>query len=264
MVRRLIVDEPPSRLAIWSWRLVLFALAVAFLAVVLARGGFVETVPAFVILAAGLALAALGIVFALAGLIVIWFNGNPGAGKAMLALLLGGALVAWPGYLGVQSYGLPMISDVTTNTADPPRFEVIARLRPRGANALDYPGAETAQKQQAAWPDIGPLAVAATPAEAFAGALDVVARRKWSIVETRTPQAGRRDGRIEAVALTPVMGFRDDVVIRVRAAAGGAVVDIRSASRYGRFDFGSNARRVRSLSEEIEEEVGTQAAAATR
>ena len=68
--------------------------------------------------------------------------------------------------------------------------------------------------------------------------------------------AGRRDGRIEAVARTPILGFRDDVVVRVRADPDGARVDIRSTSRYGRHDFGTNAARVVALSEAIDDAVG--------
>ena len=43
------------------------------------------------------------------------------------------------------------------------------------------------------------------------------------------------------------MGFRDDVVVRVRAEPDGARIDARSSSRYGTFDFGTNAARIRRL-----------------
>jgi Protein of unknown function (DUF1499) len=54
------------------------------------------------------------------------------------------------------------------------------------------------------------------------------------------------------------MGFRDDVVVRVRQIQGGSRVDVRSSSRYGQFDFGANAARVRSLLEDIEYEIENQ------
>ena len=67
------------------------------------------------------------------------------------------------------------------------------------------------------------------------------------IVDARGSQNGSvRDGIIEAVARTPILGFRDDVVVRVRATTDGARIDVRSASRYGRHDFGTNAARVRN------------------
>ena len=45
----------------------------------------------------------------------------------------------------------------------------------------------------------------------------MITKRNWRIVDRAPPQPPRRDGRIEAVARTPIMGFRDDVVVRVRA-----------------------------------------------
>src|SRR5215831_2868023 len=74
----------------------------------------------------------------------------------------------------------------------------------------------------------------------------------WVVVDSREP-AGRRDGRIEAVARSTIMGFRDDVVVRVREDPDGARIDARSSSRYGSFDFGTNAARVRRLLNDIEE-----------
>ena len=44
----------------------------------------------------------------------------------------------------------------------------------------------------------------------------MVNKRRWLVLDAREPQPNRRDGRIEAVARTPIMGFRDDVVIRIR------------------------------------------------
>jgi uncharacterized protein (DUF1499 family) len=261
MLRRLIIEEPPSRLAGWSRWLALFALAVALLAVIIVRGNLVEAVPGFVVLASALVLAAIAILMAIGAFVVIWRHGNPGFGRALTAFVLGGLMLAYPAYLSGQSFRAPAISDITTDTADPPRFEAIARVRPRDANSIVYAGAEAAQRQRSAYPDIAPLQTAVAPDEAHSAALEVLNGRKWRVVDARTPQAGRRDGRIEAVARTPIMGFRDDVVVRVRPSGSGARIDIRSASRYGSRDFGSNARRIRGLLEEIEETIGAQPAA---
>jgi hypothetical protein len=54
------------------------------------------------------------------------------------------------------------------------------------------------------------------------------------------------------------MGFRDDVVVRVRADEGGARVDMRSASRYGQGDFGTNAARIRKFMNDIDDYVSVQ------
>ena len=113
--------------------------------------------------------------------------------------------------------GCRAITDVVTDPDDPPRFETIARLRPRDANPIAYPGRAVAEKQRAAYPDVEPLVVTSTPQQAYETALAVITKRKWFVVDARAPQPGRREGRIEAVARTPIMGFREDVVVRVRA-----------------------------------------------
>jgi uncharacterized protein (DUF1499 family) len=262
MVRRVALEEPPSRLAIWSRRLGLFALVVALLAVIIVRGGFVETIPGFVVLAGALVIAAAAVLLALAAFVVIWNEGNPGLGRALVGALIGIALIAYPAFIVARGYALPALADITTDPGDPPRFEAIARVRPREANPIAYPGPQAAQTQRAAYADIAPLQLASTPDEAYRAALEVIKKRKWAVIDERSPQGGRRDGRIEAVARTTIMGFRDDIVIRIRRSSAGAVVDFRSASRYGQRDFGSNARRIRSLSEDIEEEAANQPAAA--
>jgi uncharacterized protein (DUF1499 family) len=112
--------------------------------------------------------------------------------------------------------------------------------------------------QRATYPSIAPLQTSSTPLELYEAAIAVVTKRKWRVVDARAPQAGRREGRIEAVARTALMGFRDDVAIRIRPISGGARLDIRSASRYGQRDFGANAQRILGLIEDIEEAVAPQ------
>jgi hypothetical protein len=58
----------------------------------------------------------------------------------------------------------------------------------------------------------------------------------------------RSERRIEAVATTRWFAFKDDIAIRISPAAnGGSVLDIRSASRVGLSDLGTNARRIRTF-----------------
>ena len=78
------------------------------------------------------------------------------------------------------------------------------------------------------------------------------------IIDRRPPQAGRPEGHIEAVARTLIMGLRDDVVVRVRGGPDGSRIDLRSSSRFGSFDFGSNAARIRSLINDIDDAVGNE------
>jgi hypothetical protein len=86
---------------------------------------------------------------------------------------------------------------------------------------------------------------------AFEVTMQLVTKRKWLVIDERSPQPPRRIGRIEAVARTAIMGFREDVSIRITADGEGSRVDLRSSSRYFESDLGSNAARVTRLIDDI-------------
>jgi hypothetical protein len=252
MQRRRLVEQPRSQLALWARRLAIFSLPVALLAIIVARAGLFEAQPVLVTFGAALTLAGLAILLAIAALIGIWIDGRAGAGYALAALFVSFALLGYPAYLGYKAYRLPPINDVTTDPYDPPRLDAAQRLRTRAANSTVYGGISVFQRQSAAYPDIAPLSEDVPPQIVYDTAYSVITKRKWVIVDARPPQPGR-DGIIEAVARTPIMGFRDDVVIRLRPAGGGTRVDARSSSRYGFHDFGANASRLISLLSDIDD-----------
>src|SRR5712691_824440 len=258
MARHHLQSEPTSRLAIWARRMAGFAFVASFLAVIIVRSGLFEIRPALATFAGALAIAVVALLLALAAFVVIWMEGLAGMGAALSAMAISLLLLAYPAYFGLKAYRLPWIYDITTDPIDPPRYEALARLRPRDANPILYAGLYAAEQQRTAYPDIGPLGTNATVQAAFDAVLAVVTKRRWLIIARSPPQAGRREGRIEAVARTPIMGFRDDVVIRVRAEPDGARIDARSSSRYGTTDLGTNAARIRTLMNEIEDAIRAQ------
>ena len=249
-MRRPFLDEPITPLAIWSARLALFAVAVAALSVIIVRSGLLDIGPALATFAAALLFAAAAILLGLASFVAIWRNGAPGLGRALAGLLLGAALLGYPAYLAARAVKLPEINDVTTDFVNPPRFDVLARLRPPGR--VNYP-ARFAESQRKAYPDIVPLQADLSVRQAYDQALKVVTKRKWLVVDAHTPSPSHRQGVIEAVARTPIMGFRDDVVVRVTPLGDGSRIDVRSASRYGLSDFGANAKRIAALLTDIDE-----------
>jgi len=257
MLRRLIADQPTSLLAIWARRTALFSLIATILAIIIVRSGLLEFRPALATVGSALAFSAIALLLAFAAFVVIWREGLMGIGYSLTAIGIGIALLAYPSYLAVASHRLPWIYDVTTDPIDPPRFEALARIRPRDANPVIYAGLSAAELQRNAYPEIETLEQEATAQASYEAALAVVTKRKWNVVARRPPERGR-EGRIEAVARTPIMGLREDVVIRVRAEGQGSRVDARSSSRYGSFDFGTNAARVRTLIDDIDDAVGRQ------
>jgi uncharacterized protein (DUF1499 family) len=258
MARRPFTDERTSRLAIWARRLALFSMAAVFLSIVIVRSGFLEIRPALATFAAALALAVIALLMAFAAFIVIWREGLLGMRAALVAIGIAIALLAYPAVLIAQTYKLPWIYDITTDPIDPPRYDTLAKIRPRNANPVIYAGLSAAEKQIEAYPDIEPIESALNARQAYDAALTVVRQRRWLIVDARAPDQDRREGRIESVARTPIMGFRDDVIVRIRTEAHGSRIDIRSSSRYGTFDFGTNAKRVRALIDDIDSELSDQ------
>src|SRR4051794_16985244 len=226
-------SEPVSGLATWSRNLALFSIIAVVVSILIVRFGFLEMKPALATFFGALALAALSILFGLAGFAAIWQNGSRGMARILLALLIDAAILAYPAYLALQYRKLPPIHDVTTDPIDPPRFDALARLRTGdGANPAAYAGLYSAEQQRRFYPDIEPIELEIPVDRAYAIALQLVNKRKWLVIDERAPQPPRRIGRIEAVARSAVMGFREAVSIPVVANGAESRAAIPSASRY--------------------------------
>lgn len=181
-----------------------------------------------------------------------------GVGAALGALAI--PVVVAGGFIAMQRAGppIPPIHDVATNVADAPSFTpaTLAARQASGANPVIEMSAKlgstpayaanVALKDKtlgevgaAAYPALKPLNAAADPATTYAAALAEAEAQGWTVT-TKDPAAGV----VEAVAETALFGFKDDVTIRVRAAGTGSVVDVRSVSRVGLSDMGTNAKRI--------------------
>src|SRR5216683_5650409 len=245
-------SEPFSGLATWARNLAVFAVVAVVVSIIIVRFGFLEMKPALATFFGALACAALSILVGLAAFAAIWQNGSRGMSRILLALLIDAILLAYPAYLGLQYRKLPPIHDITTDPIDPPRFEALARLRAgEGANSAVYAGLYSAEQQHIAYPDIETVELETPVQRAYELTLQLVNKRKWLVIDERPPQLPRRIGRIEAVARTPIMGFREDVSIRVTPDGEDSRVDIRSSSRYFDSDLGSNAARISRLIDDI-------------
>jgi len=246
-------SEPVSGLASWARNLAVFSVVAVVVSIIIVRFGFLEMKPALATFFGALALAGLSILLGLAAFVAIWQNGSRGMSRILLALLIDAVVLAYPAYLGLQYRKLPPIHDITTDPIDPPRFEALARLRASdGANTAVYAGLYSAEQQRLAYPDIETVELEVPVQRAYEITLQIVNRRKWLVIDERPPQPPRRIARIEAVARTPIMGFREDVSIRVTPdGEDDSRVDIRSSSRYFESDLGSNAARVTKLIDDI-------------
>lgn len=183
---------------------------------------------------------------------VLWLS-RPGRGRpvafvlALAALVVSVPVFAVPMAWRLRAGDAPPIHDITTDTNAPPRFDAIVPLRQGAPNPVEYSGQETAIQQREAYPDIRPVILDEPIADAFERALGAARAEGWEIVDSDL-----EEGRIEATDRTFWFGFRDDVVVRLTANGERTIVDVRSKSRVGRGDVGTNARRVRSYLERLQ------------
>jgi uncharacterized protein (DUF1499 family) len=162
-------------------------------------------------------------------------------GSNLVVFILCALIVTAGMMFKAQAQSLPVIHDISTDTANPPVFKAVLPLRADAVNPVEYEGAEIAKQQATAYPDIKPLELGENKQKSFDEALDAAKKMKWDIVDQSLT-----DGRIEAVATTAFFGFKDDVVIRLTEISPETTrLDIRSLSRVGKSDVGANAARIR-------------------
>lgn len=133
-----------------------------------------------------------------------------------------------------------MIHDVSTDTDDPPAFVALRDVRLNCSNGVDYSGGNHSHT------NIEPQFFTQSRELIFQAALVAANALRWQVAAAVTAE-----GRIEATATTRLLRFKDDVVIRLRPAGNGVRLDVRSASRVGSTDFGTNARRLRTFFSEL-------------
>lgn len=159
----------------------------------------------------------------------------PAVAGMIVALVVVGVLWQWK----LTAQRVPPIHDITTDTENPPAFVAIRPLRADAPNPAAYGGPAVAAEQHKGYPDLGPLFLPVPPAPAFERALKSARDMGWRIVDSNPAK-----GRIEATDTTFWFGFKDDIVVRIGESNGGSRIDVRSVSRVGRSDVGTNARRI--------------------
>ncbi|MDX5362736.1 MAG: DUF1499 domain-containing protein [Pseudazoarcus pumilus] len=159
---------------------------------------------------------------------------------------LAGAMLLLP-VVGMAGYWLhaglthPVINDVVTDPTLPLDFRAMPV-------AVPYPGEAFAEKQRAAYPEVQPLHLDATPQLAYDAALRLINERGWQVAMSEPAR-----GRIEAIARSRIFRFADEIAVQLTPAPDGVRVDVRSRSRVGRSDLGVNAARVRLFLQDLQQ-----------
>jgi uncharacterized protein (DUF1499 family) len=162
------------------------------------------------------------------------------------ALLAGLVAVVVPFEFQRRARAVPPIHDISTDLENPPTFDAIVPLRADAPNDLDRTS-EVTELQRQGYPDLAPVTLPIPLDQAFDRALAAAQEPGWQIVT-----ADKSSGRIEATDTTRWFGFEDDVVVRLTPWGAGTRVDVRSVSRIGRSDIGTNARRIRQYLDRLQ------------
>lgn len=211
------------------------------------RIGLVSLPHAFTLLQwaayAGVAATGVGIIAALlAYRRRAWFPMLVGATAIVAGLVASAIPFTWQR----RAQNAPPIHDITTDLENPPSFDAVVPLRAEAPNSLERPE-DLAEQQRQGYPDLAPIVLPGPLDQAFTRALAVAQDAGWEIVT-----ADKGSGRIEATDTTRWFGFTDDIVVRLTPWGAGTRIDVRSVSRVGRSDIGTNARRIRRYLEGLQ------------
>lgn len=184
----------------------------------------------------GLGCAVLALV---SGVLAVRKRNFAGVALSVVALLLALFVFGVPYSWKQKAQSSPRIHDISTDLDNPPKFVAILPLR---EGPVEHGGAVISSQQLKAYPDIKTLILPVSKDQAFQAALTTAREMGWKIVAEELAE-----GRIEATDRTLWFGFTDDVVIRIFPAGERSLVDIRSVSRVGISDVGTNAERIRTF-----------------
>lgn len=238
-----------SKWAILARRLGGLAVPLTLVPVIMHRERFLDSglflvVALFAALVAGLAVLA-----ALVAVARLWHTGDQGWGKALAGFFLGLLCLAPFGYYGALALRYPIVTDIATA----PRGELPLIFEPDTA-AMPPPRVLTQAEQQQYFPNATTRTYPLDPFQLYAIVAHLAEVQGWDIRQRREPGIGGDPGRLNARIVT-LLGWREEAVLRVSAIAGGAAVDMRSASIGAQHDLGSNGNRISDFLVTLDNEV---------
>lgn len=255
------MERRRTRSAAWSRRFASFSVALFLLSGLCHRYGLLETYPFFWVLGIVFVCAVFAIMMGVYAFTRLWYYGDLGGGDLTLGSLTGLAVLAPFMLYGYWGATLPMLSDITTDTEDPPAMVLSAAARNAQMNPILPVTEENARLQAAAYPTITGRRYA-LPFDVTVDAVKAVVKADgWTLHADGEAREGDEQATIEALAHTLILAFPVDVAIRVTAEEGSSYVDMRSNSRYGLYDFGDNAARITAFLNELDTQTAGMAGA---
>ena len=206
-------------------------------------------------------LLVIGVVLCVAALIlaslyfltaIIFHLRSPGD-RLVLVVICAVPMAMFQQVIGIEGLKAPKLVDISTDIIDPPIYLQAVNLRDPGDNSTKYNLAR-GPLQAYSYPDIDSLHVNQSTRRAFRALRNATVSEGWTITYDDW-----NTGKLEAVVSTPIMGFEDDIVMRVTASGqNSSTIDMRSSSRQGIGDMGRNARRIEGFLIRLQDQLGKQ------
>jgi hypothetical protein len=251
-----IPERQTARSAGWSRRIAAFAVVLLLTVLVGHRYDLVET-PAFLwVLAIVALLAAFALLLAGLAFSRLWNFGDRGGRDLTVGALLALLVLAPYGVAAYWAATYPPLRDISTDFDNPPALDTTDRTREMNVLSPPTPGEQRLQTE--AYPLVTGRSYD-LPFETVVDAVETVLdRRDWDLAGPYPATDGQSEVTIDAVAKGFVLGLPADIAVRVTDDGDAVIVDMRSASRYGRYDLGDNAARIVEFLAELDQEVAGQ------
>jgi hypothetical protein len=223
-----------SKWAIWARRLGSFALPLAIIPVFMHRERLITSADFHIIELVAAAFALFALILAMGAFARLWVTGDQGWARAAFGLvfalicLIPMAFVAW------LALHYPAVGDVSTSARTP-----LPLVSSTGRVLTEADHAEIA----AAFPNALTRSYPIEAEQMFEIVEQLAAANGWEPRARRAPTTPLDVGTFNGIATT-LLGWRDEVAIRVQGTPSGSDVDMRSSPIHGWSDLGENGRRV--------------------
>ncbi|TKD48581.1 MAG: DUF1499 domain-containing protein [Mesorhizobium sp.] len=251
-----IPERQTSKAAGWSRRTGAFSAVLLLTVLVGHRYELVET-PAFLwVLGIVALLAAFALLFAGFAFSRLWNFGDRGGRDLTVGTVLALMVLAPFGIAAYWAATSPPLRDISTDFYDPPVLDTSTRTGEMNSLSPPTPGEQRLQTETY------PLVTGRSYNLPFDRVLEAVEtvldRRDWRLTAPVPRAIGQSELTINALAKSFVLSLPADVAIRMTDDGNAVIVDMRSASRYGRYDLGDNAARIVDFLAELDQEVAGQ------
>lgn len=282
------IEERRSKAAIWCLRLAMFLIPFFVLVILLYRFAKIDTIQMFTLISFGFLIALLSLVFAFKAISELWKKGYRGGSQVIKGMIIT-ILVLMPfGYQAFLAMQHPLANDVSTDMINPPEYLNADQMRANNADkgmnpVIEYDN-DYAKKMIIAYPRLQSRRYPAGPERVLEAVRAIVDNNEWLLTGSQgipevknnneseettqladnNTQNTDEDAQLEDNVETPddifievlertlIFGFENDIIIRIVSEDRNTLVDVRSSARWGKHDFGYNAKLIEGFLQQLD------------